>query len=199
MTKARVPLPGDPGASAVQFGQAANQRESKACTAGLAIVAIVHLGERLEDAIDALIRYAGSIVRDDQLEVAGRIAFCRDIDATAVLSELDGVRHQIDDNLLQRAFVGVKDRGAIIHRNREHLISLARLHADEFQRALERAAGFDHMRLDLHAAGFDFGNVEEIVDRMSASIASSSRSPRWTIATIARPAVQALDSRWFAA
>ena len=69
----------------------------------LAVVAIVDLREGFEDAIDALLRDAGAIVRNDKLKIARRVAFGRHVDVSAVLGELHRVRDEIDDDLLQRA------------------------------------------------------------------------------------------------
>ncbi len=87
------------------------------------------------------------------------------VDASAVLGELDGIGGEIDHDLLQRPLIGVEEGSALVDGDRQRLAAFARLRGDEFQRALERALGFDHLRLNLHAACFDLGHVEEIVDQ----------------------------------
>ena len=59
-----------PGAAAMQLGQAAHQRQAQARAAGLAVEAIVHLVEGLEDLVELVARNAGAVVAHRDLEIA---------------------------------------------------------------------------------------------------------------------------------
>jgi len=89
---------------AVQFYQAADDGEADAEPAVLARAGAVGLTEVLEDVRQKVGTDPRAVIGDDDLGLLAR-ALERDFDPTAFGRELDGVRQQVPDHLLQAVWV----------------------------------------------------------------------------------------------
>ena len=88
-----------------------------------------------------------------------------DADASALGRELDRVREQVDQHLLDLAFVA----DDLTHTGIDseiHAEAVARgALADEREGVLERERHAEVRQLEVHAAGFDLGQIEDVVDQ----------------------------------
>ena len=148
----------------MQFGETTHERKSETGAAGLTIVAIVDLVEGLEDLVDLFARDTRSVVAHGDLEAAVARESADDGNPSTFRCELHRIRTEVDQDLLERAVVGVERRRGGIDFDRQLLATLARLGADQLERQIEGALGIERMRPDFHLARFDLGDVEKIVD-----------------------------------
>src|SRR5215831_8061919 len=94
----------------MELGQAAHEREAKAGAACLPVVAIVDLIERHEDLIELVARNSRTVVANANLEAAIARKPAHDGNAAALRRELHRVGDEIDQDLFERALVGIKRR-----------------------------------------------------------------------------------------
>ena len=149
----------------MQFGQAAHQRQAKACAARLAVEAVVDLVEGREDHVELVARDARAVVAHHDLEIAVGGARADHFDPAAHWRELDGVGHKIDQDLLERPLVGIKFRRASVDIDDQRLVLFTRLGADQLQGDVEGAGRIQRMGRDVHAPGLDLSHVQQVVDQ----------------------------------
>ena len=149
----------------MQFGQPAHQRQAKARAARLAIIAIVHLVEGHEDAGQLVARNAGAIVAHHDLEAAALGRAGQHVNAAALRGELHRVGDQVDQHLFQGALIGIKRRSVLFDMDHKLLALFGGLEADQLEGDFEGAAGIQRIGRDFHAARFDLGDVQQIVDQ----------------------------------
>src|SRR5439155_11077932 len=85
--------------------QALADRQPEAGAAVEACRASVGLAERLQGPLQLLGAHADAVVLDFEGEPAGRVERGADIDPAAVMREFDGVRQQVEHDLLDRPLV----------------------------------------------------------------------------------------------
>jgi len=149
----------------MQLGQAAHQRQAEPRAAGLAVEAVVHLVEGREDLLHLVGGNAGTIVAHQYPEIAIGRPPADHLDATAHRGELHGVADQVDQHLLHRALVRPQFGGILVHRDDQRLVLFARLGADQLQGGVEGTCRVQRMGRDIHPAGLDLGDVEQVVDQ----------------------------------
>ena len=154
-----------PGAAAMQLRQALHQRQAKPRSAGLAVEAVVDLAEGLEDAGQLFGGNAGAVVIDAEFHAAGAADAAGDGDMAAGRGELGGIGNQVQQHLLERALVGHQQRQFRRHGDGEFLVPEGEAVGHDAANAFHDMAGIDRLGLDLHLAGLDLGDIEQIVDQ----------------------------------
>src|SRR6266699_4556907 len=94
----------------MQLGQGASQRQAETRSLELACPRIVDLPERRERDLDLVRAHANASIRNRELDAAGSRVPAAHRDAAATPRELDRVRQQIDQYLLQETLVRVQRR-----------------------------------------------------------------------------------------
>src|SRR5690242_20792016 len=109
----------------MQFGEPAHKGKPKSGSTCLAVVAIVDLAERREDLVELLAWNSRPVVLHRDLETAASRRFRAHHDAPTFRREFHRVGAQVDQDLLQCAFVGIEWRTARIDlRSEEHTSEL---------------------------------------------------------------------------
>ena len=147
----------------------------------------VGLAEPIEDVRQksGLDAYAGIFDRDLDLALGAPQAR---FDAPAFVRELDGVREQIPDGLLQT--VGVAEDHAVRRVNHLAQDDPFRFGAgpDDINGGMKDVFDHDRLGVELEAAGDDPRGVEDVLDQPSSAIARSALSPPARGALAARSA-----------
>src|SRR5438067_2671612 len=161
-----APMPGlafDPDAPSVQFDETLRERESEAGALALPY-ADVRLLELLEDPFLVVCRDTGPGVRhrDQHLSVLPRR---RDDDASAPRRELDRVREQVEDDLLDAALVTVDKIDVGCELERDEYLVLRRPLPHHHHAALQRLAEREGRAFEFDLPGLDLGQVENLVDQ----------------------------------
>ncbi len=154
----------------MQLDEPARQREAEAGPFVLLRVIAADLAELLE---------YGRLVRrgDADAGVANgnhRLSIVeprRYVDAAAVRRELDGVRQEIEQDLLELALVGHDVAELRIDLLRERDAVALRALAHECQRIRQCERDVEGRRLEIHAAGLDLRQVEDVVDQRKQMLA----------------------------
>ena len=142
-------------------------RQPEARAAEAARRASVRLGEALEDRGEALLGDADAGVlhldaHRHPIPIALRLL--RDARDLAALGELDRVADQVDEHLAQAHRIGAEDRpGDHPGVEAEVDLLLARLVAEDLRHLVEQRADVDVDRLERHLAGFELGEIEDVV------------------------------------
>ncbi|MEI9932938.1 MAG: hypothetical protein WDM89_20995 [Rhizomicrobium sp.] len=161
----------------MQLRQSLHQREPETGSSAGAVVSIVDLAERLENPSEFFLCDAGAVVFDRYDEAAaGRFAFDRDL--TPAGRKFQGVRDEIELDLLERARIGHKRWQRLLKIEVERLPLRKRTRSHQPPHAVEQRNHVDRLGVDLHLAGFDLGHIEQIVDeteKMSSGIVNVSR------------------------
>src|SRR2546426_489705 len=162
--RAATDLALDPQPAAVELDEAPRQRQPESGALALARVVGPDLTELLEDRVVVVGRDANAGVADGDLDrPVGEMG--GDADASALGGELDRVREQVDQHLLDLTFVA----DDLTHTGIDseiHAEAVARgALADERKGVLERERHAEVRQLEVHAAGFDLGQIEDVVDQ----------------------------------
>ena len=155
----------DDDCAAVRVDQMLDDGEAEAEPAVGARRRPVGLPERLEDRSDEVRRYARSGVGDGELDEIVRAAQ-RQVHGAAFRRELDGVRQQIPDDLLEPRAVRVEraDRRLRVDDDLDPLGVGHRL--DDVDRRADDVVHVDGRAREAELAGHDPRDVEQIVDQL---------------------------------
>ena len=83
----------------------------------------------------------------------------------ALAGELDGVADEVDQDLPQPGDVADQDLGdGIVHQVGQVKVLLGRLGGQQVQGLLDAGVEFEGMMFQLEFAGFDLGEIEDVVD-----------------------------------
>ena len=86
-------------------------------------------------------------------------------DHFALVGELHGVADQIDENLPQPGHVADQNLGnGVVHQAGQVEVLFGRLGREQIHGLLDAGVEFEGMMLQLELAGFDLGEVEDVVD-----------------------------------
>src|SRR5262249_25965335 len=85
-------------------------------------------------------------------------------DATALGRELDGVGEQVQDNLPDLPFVALNVAQLLIDMRVEDDSTSSRTLPNQSQRILDRGRQVELRELQLHPAGFDLREIEDVID-----------------------------------
>ena len=145
----------------MQFCEALGKCESEAGAFGLAEVVAARLAEFLEHQRLLVGRDADPGVDDGDLRRWVRVAVRSrqqshaQRHAAAGGSELDGIREQVDDDLLDLALVGHPFADRVVHFESEAYAVPAGALAHQCQRVLEQLGEIEARQLQLHATRLD--------------------------------------------
>ena len=93
----------------------------------------------------------------------GALDACRDGDLAALRRELDGIREQVDEHLLEGAPVGPqREGGRHVALNGNTALEGPRAHQPHH--FVQRRIGLQCLAFEHHAAGLDLRHVEDVVD-----------------------------------
>src|SRR5205807_4136910 len=151
-----------PEAATVQLDETPRQRKSQ--TRALLQMGRAGLLELLEDSLVVRHGDAGSIVAHayDHLVAC---AVCTDVDMTATARELQRVRDQVEQDLLELPLIRLDDADVRIHLE-SHADPLPRgTLAQQRQRVLQHLGKRQTADLQLHPSGFDLREVEDVIDQ----------------------------------
>ena len=154
----------------MHFGERLGQREAEACPVGVAILGLGDLLEGLAKTGDVLRRNADAGIGDAEVDFRPAL-FDADCNPAAPVGELDRVGDKVQHHLADGAVVGVDVRQVL--RAVEHQLDLLLLGlpADHPHRGVHRINRVDELRRDRHLAGFNLGNVENVVDHVEQVLA----------------------------
>src|SRR2546428_1825467 len=160
----------DPDVAAMQSGETPRQREPKAGALLLAIDSRIDLLELVEDPALVSDRDADAGVGDRNL---GRVRKTRsgDADGPACRRELDRVGDEVQEHLLELAgvrFDVAKTGGDALEADR----FLGRQRPYCVANLVDDIGDRNHLEPQLHLAGFDFGEVEDVVDEAEQVLAA---------------------------
>ena len=136
------------------------------------------LGEPVEDMRQEVGRDAAARVRDRDLHL-GAVALQAGLDAAAAWRELDRVREQVPDHLLQT--VGIarsRPHRSVQVRGEVDALGVERRAGRCRRRAVDGLARSTTRRLDPKLPGHDPGDVQEILDHAASACVCCARSPR---------------------
>src|SRR5262249_49487198 len=152
----------DPEAAAVELDELAREWEAEAGSFGLS--ALTGLLELREDRFAVFGRDARAGICDGDLDKA--IVEPRgDVDPAFRRGELDGVGEEVEDNWAHAALVsGDRDLLGLSREGERNAVAASTLgvHRDG---ASEQIRNRYVRELELHATGFDLGQVEDVVDQ----------------------------------
>ncbi|KAI3479879.1 hypothetical protein L1887_58027 [Cichorium endivia] len=159
-----------PQVAAHEVDEATRDGQTEAGAAVLARGGAVCLAEGVKDDVELVLLDANARVRGAELEhgeVAvdhlGELALERH--AAAGVGELDGVSDEVGDDLLETQRIADERIGAVgRHLVHEVELLLRRTHRERLEHAEHDAAQREGDLFDVHAAGFDLGDVEDVVD-----------------------------------
>ena len=175
----------DPDLAAHQLGQAFADGQAQPGAAVVASGGGIHLLERFEEAVLPVQRDADAGVAHGEMEqplfrVAEKSVSCSwpngmlrapcagggDFDDDfALVGELHGVADQIDQDLPQPGHVADQDLGnGVVHQAGEVEVLLGGLGRQQIQGLLDAGVEFEGMVFQFEFAGFDLGEVEDVVD-----------------------------------
>ena len=154
--------------AAVRLDEAFRQGQAKA-RAGLALFGIAHLAEFLEH-----ILVLGGVDADTAIDHGDRQlrrgALGYHPDLAAIGRVFDGVREQVVEHLPQPASIGHHDGRCSLCRQLEGFpVGQGTQPGD---RLGDGALNIERLPLELHAAGFDLGQVEDVVDECQEVVAA---------------------------
>src|SRR6476620_4157971 len=161
----------DANRPAVQLCEALGKREPEAGAFGLAQMVTARLTEFLEHERQLVGGDADAGVDDGDLRRDARVAIRYRQQASAQRhaatrgGELDGVREQVDDDLLDLALVGHPFAQRVVHFQSEAQVVPAGALAHQCQRVLEQLSEIEARQLQFHAAGLNLRQVEDVVDQ----------------------------------
>ena len=162
----------DRDAAAHALDDAPGNRQAKPGAAELAGDAAVGLLEFLEDAVVLVGRDADAGVAHQDVDLAGPDAGLDDDRDAAAIGELHGVAGEVEQHLSQ-------PRGVADHLPRQRVVDiggdleLLRLRArrDQLDRLLHQRRKIERARVEVDAAGFDLGEIEDLVDQRQQRVA----------------------------
>jgi hypothetical protein len=164
-------------APAVHLDELARDREADAETACPASRAAVGLAEALEDVRQKTGDDPASRVGDAQYDLGIR-SRQGDLDASVGGRELDRVREQVGDDLLQPIGVATDaDRAAVYRANDADALPFGR-RRERIDRTRDDGTDVDRLQPERHLAGHDAGDVEQVVDQAGPARRRSARSLR---------------------
>ena len=121
--------------------------------------------EGLEDPFLVFGRHPDAGVSHSDVEL-GPLSVGADGNAAAVGSELDGVREQIEDHLLESQLVGLDRPDVVSDLDRDGDGVQGRPLADHRHCVVQSAADHERARLEGHLTGFDLGQVQDVVQQL---------------------------------
>src|ERR1700730_10137352 len=160
----------DPELPSVEGNQASRQRQAQSRSLALPRIVAPHLSELLEDGFLVLRSDAHARIghRDLGHPIVQR---GREGDLTAFRSELDGIREQVQEHLLDFALLPLHLTQPRVNRHFEPQAVPSRPLPDQGEGIVEGGGEIEGLRLQLHAAGLDLGQVEDVVDEREEVLA----------------------------
>ena len=160
----------DPDRAAMELDEAPGQRQAEAGAFRLAQVVAAGLAEFLEHQRLLVLGDADAGVDDGDLDRVLEPARAQR-DAPARGGELDRVREQVDDDLLELADVGDPVAEAVLDLERQHQAVAAGPLADQRRAVVEQHRQRGPRQIELHPAGLDLREVEDVVDQREQVVA----------------------------
>jgi len=157
--------------AAQQGGQVTGNRQAQACTAVTAIGGAVGLAESFEDAFLLIRGDTNAGIAHGKGNALPRRAGHRQADL-ALFSELDGVGQQVLEDLLQALAIS-KQQGwrALLHVHLEAQFAVHCQRLEHATQAIHQALDAGVFRAHFQLAGFDLGNIQDVVDQVEQVIA----------------------------
>ncbi len=162
----------DRNAAAHALDDAPGNRQAKPGAAELAGDAAIGLLELLEDAVVLVGCDADAGVAHQNVDLAGPHAGLDDDRDAAAIRELHGVAGEIEQHLSQ-------PRGVADHVARQRIVDIGsdlellrlRTGGNELDRLLHQCRKIEGARVEVDAAGFDLGEIEDLVDQRKQRVA----------------------------
>ena len=157
--------------AAQQGGQVTGDRQAQARTAVTAIGGAIGLAEGFEDAFLLIRGDTNAGIAHRKGDALPRRAGHRQADL-ALFSELDGVGQQVLEDLLQALAIG-KQQGwrALLHVHLEAQFAVHCQRLEHAAQAIHQALDTGIFRAHFQLAGFDLGNIQDVVDQVEQVIA----------------------------
>jgi len=158
-----------------RFGKAPADGQAQSGAAVASRDRRVGLHERIEDLLQRIGGNADTRVDhiDGQLRLALAARQARDDAHAALLGELDGIANQVGQQLPEPHRVGVHQCGQALRRFvGERDSFLVGLSAQHGHRLMDQLQGRAPDLFDVHASGFDFRQVQDVVDQIQQVLAA---------------------------
>ncbi len=164
-------LAGHADIAAEQGGQVAGDRQAEAGAAIAAVGGAVGLAEGFEDALLLVRGNPDARVTHGKGNALARRAGYRQAHV-ALLGELDRVGQQILEDLLQALAVGKQHRRRIrLHLYLEAQLAVGGQRFEHAAQAIDQARHAGVFRAHFKLAGFDLGNIQDVIDQVEQVIA----------------------------
>jgi hypothetical protein len=166
-----------PQCSPQQFGEPAGNGQPESTAAVLACIGVINLGESFEDGIQFGFWDADSGVLDAELEPGFPLGQSKQFGPDAHRAgdrELEGVAHQIDEDLPQAGRVRPQALGdSRLDREGQVQTLLVGRVFEAHQQVVEKLRKVEGLRLQLKLARLDPGQVQEVVDELKQDLAGN--------------------------
>src|SRR5450830_1635725 len=150
-------------AAPVQFDQTLDHHQTQPCALVLARERAVDLDERLEQLCLIFDADADAGIADSNLQHVVN-ALRAECDSAAIRSELDGIGQQVVDNLLELAQICDDLRHLSIGLQCYFQVVVQGFFLDHAQTVLQHSIHGNQLQIQRHLAGFDLGQIEDIID-----------------------------------